>query len=190
LLFQWGAELPDPQSPDTFNAAKLAWSWPQGSPQAQLRRLYQDLLIARRHWPALRDRRQTAAHVLNVSASDNENSPLLVLRRGGDGGLLAVANLTAKALPMPTAQCDMARALSTEDAKYGGNRVSLPSPFGRGAGGEGGGGEKCSNSPESPSTAAHRPHPNRLRAPTEGCLAEGTLLPYEMLICSSSGGQA
>ncbi len=58
LSFQWGTEIPDPQSPDTFAAAKLGWSWPEGSPQAQLRRLYRDLLAARRRWPALRDRRR------------------------------------------------------------------------------------------------------------------------------------
>ena len=34
MAFAWGAEIPDPQSPETFAAAKLAWAWPEGSPQA------------------------------------------------------------------------------------------------------------------------------------------------------------
>jgi maltooligosyltrehalose trehalohydrolase len=101
LMFQWGVEIPDPQSPDTFNAAKLSWSWPDGSSQAALRRLYQDLLAARRQWPALRDRSQTAAWLVKGSNSEDENLPILVIQRGGDGGVLAVANLTAASLPIP-----------------------------------------------------------------------------------------
>jgi maltooligosyltrehalose trehalohydrolase len=123
MAFTWGADLPDPQSPETFAAAKLGWSWPEGSPQAQLRRLYQDLLAARRHWPALRDRRRTAARVLNVAGSAGKESPLLLLQRGGDDGVLALANLTAHTLPI--ADVERGRktlVLSTEDANYGGSR--------------------------------------------------------------------
>ena len=69
LAFQWGAEIPDPQAAETFAAAKLAWAWPEGSPHAQLRQLYQDLLAARRQWPALRDRRHTSARLLSTLAS-------------------------------------------------------------------------------------------------------------------------
>ena len=74
LAVQWGADIPDPQSPETFLAAKLAWAWPEGSPQAQLRRLYQDLLAARRHWPALRDRRHTMARS-SILCSTGETIP-------------------------------------------------------------------------------------------------------------------
>ena len=180
LAFKWGVEIPDPQSPDTFNAAKLGWSWPEGSPHAQLRRLYQDLLSARRQWPALRDRRQTDARVLYTPNAEKQNSPLLMLRRGGDGGVLAVANLTAK--PVPTAAVELGEGqpiLSTEEVKYGGTRASLPSPFGRGAGGEGGGGERCDSRQEPFSADAPRPLPK----------GEGTLLPYELLIFNASGGR-
>ena len=53
--------------------------------------------------------------------------------------------------------------LSTEDARYGGARQEplLPSPFGRGAGGEGVG-EGCMRSEESSIPHAARPHPNPL----------------------------
>ena len=50
-------------------------------------------------------------------------------------------------------------------------RSILPSPFGRGAGGEGVKGE---NSSELPSISTNSPHPNPLRAPTEGWSGEGT----------------
>jgi maltooligosyltrehalose trehalohydrolase len=29
----WEGEVPDPQSPDTFAAARLSWSWPEGTPR-------------------------------------------------------------------------------------------------------------------------------------------------------------
>jgi maltooligosyltrehalose trehalohydrolase len=184
LMFQWGVEIPDPQSPDTFNAAKLSWSWPEGSPQAQLRRLHRDLLFARRQWPALRDRRHTTAWLLNGSNSENENLPILVLRRGGDNGMLAVANLTATSLPLAEVERgDRRLLLSTEDTIYGGKRDSLPSLFGRGAGCEGGGGI-AAHSTQSCSSGASSPHPNPLPK------GEGTLLPHELLIFNASGAES
>src|SRR5262249_29240947 len=53
--FPWQGEVPAPQGEETFASAKLSWSWPEGTPRAGLRRLYRDLLSARRAWPALRD---------------------------------------------------------------------------------------------------------------------------------------
>ena len=49
------SEVPDPRREATFASARLSWSWPEGTPRAGLRRLYRDLLAARREWPALRD---------------------------------------------------------------------------------------------------------------------------------------
>ena len=54
-LAAWQARVPDPQAEATFAASRLSWSWPEGSPRAGLRRLFHDLLAARRRWPALRD---------------------------------------------------------------------------------------------------------------------------------------
>jgi len=122
LAFRWGSEIPDPQAPETFAAAKLAWTWPEGSAQSQLRRLYQDLLAARRRWPALRDRRHTRARLLG--GSESKDSALLTLQRGGEGGLLALANLTMQNLPMTGLELgDRRLLLSTEDSHYGGGRL-------------------------------------------------------------------
>ncbi len=115
---------------ETFAAAKLSWSWPEGSAQAQLRQLYQDLLAARRQWPALRDRRHTAARLANGDGTTTTGEggcatgpPLLLLERGGDEGLLAVANLTAVAASLATLKPGGGHLLlSTEDARYGGVR--------------------------------------------------------------------
>jgi maltooligosyltrehalose trehalohydrolase len=125
--FLWGTEIPDPQSPATFAAAKLRWSWPEGSLHAQLRQLYRDLLAARRQWPALRDRQGMTARVIGNEDPDEPQPtgqpPVLVLKRGGDSGLLAVANLTAESVAFPPLELGSGRLLlSTEDVRYGGNR--------------------------------------------------------------------
>jgi maltooligosyltrehalose trehalohydrolase len=185
LAFQWGRDLPDPQDPATFAAARLAWAWPEGSAHGQLRQLYQDLLAARRRWPGLRDRRHAAARLLSASGSEDREGPpaLLVLQRGGDDGLLAVANLTAETVSIAAMELSGRKVLlSTEDARYGGGRNSLPSPFGRGAGGEGMGSEDCGHPPGLP---ASRPHPNPLPK------GEGTyqqMLAHEVLVFDGGGG--
>ncbi len=125
LDFRWGVDIPDPQDCQTFAAAKLGWAWPEGSAEAQLRQLYQDLLAARRRWPALRDRRHTTARVwTDPRSTDSECRPaLLLLQRGGDDGLLAVANLTPQNLSIAALNLDGRQLLlSTEDARYGGER--------------------------------------------------------------------
>jgi maltooligosyltrehalose trehalohydrolase len=125
MAFRWKMEVPDPQDPETFAAAKLDWAWPDGSPQAQRRRLCADLLSARRGWPAMGDRRRTTARLWGGSGSaDWQGQPLLLLlRRGGEDGLLAVANLSAEATDLPLAEVGGKELLlSTEDARYGGIR--------------------------------------------------------------------
>jgi maltooligosyltrehalose trehalohydrolase len=131
-------DIPDPQDVKTFAAAKLAWAWPAGSAHAQLRQLYQDLLLARRRWPALGDGRHTTARLL---AEPGSNRPaLLLLQRGGEDGLLAVANLTSRDVLIAALELDGRELLlSTEDVRYGGCRNVLPSTSGRGTGGEGAG---------------------------------------------------
>jgi len=117
--------LPDPQDPECFLAATLEWAWPEDSPQAGLRRLYQDLLAARRRWPSLRDRRRTAARLLRAPDPANRGGEpaLLLIQRGGDDGLRAVANLTQQSVPRVSVKLAAGEILlSTEDARYGGSR--------------------------------------------------------------------
>ena len=146
LEFRWGMEIPDPQSPETFLAAKLQWDW--SSPEASARRrLHADLLAARRCWPALRDRRHTVARVESVArcgdacrlaaagtaaprstqadvpSAAKRQDVVLILERGVGPGLIACANLTAQRLPLPTLELsDRAMLLSTEAVHYGGRR--------------------------------------------------------------------
>ena len=121
MAFKWGAEIPDPQDPRTFAAAKLAWLWPEGSAQARRRQLYADLLAARRRWKCATGAKPQAT--CQASGSDTLDG-LLVFRRGGDDGVLAVANLTsteAVAPPMPPGN-NRCLLFSTEAPCYGGAR--------------------------------------------------------------------
>ncbi len=127
LEFQWGEELPDPQDPATFASARLSWDWPAGTPAGQMRRLYADLLEARRNWPALRDRRATRARL--TGHDDANPPPLLVIERGEARTCRAWANLTAQPQPCTLEKRDGERLLlSTEQTCYGGARTldSLP----------------------------------------------------------------
>lgn len=119
MRLEWAAATPDPQGVETFQAAKLAWSWPEGSPQARMRRLYEDLLAARRRWPAVGDRQHTTAWVIG-----EETTPVLIVERGGQGGILAVANLAPESAPFPAVDLAGHQLLfDTEDARYGGGRT-------------------------------------------------------------------
>ena len=81
-------DVPDPQSCATFEASRLTWAWESNSEKAGLRRLYQDLIEARRSWPALHDYVQRSARML----PDVEAGMVLELIRGGktQGSLSAV----------------------------------------------------------------------------------------------------
>jgi maltooligosyltrehalose trehalohydrolase len=226
LAFRWGIEIPDPQDPNTFAAAKLSWAWPEGSPQARMRQLYQDVLTARREWPALRDRRHTTARLIQVHCAaqwgqshfhgeevdwrdgvdcaarigtDPCEAALLVLQRGGDTGLLAVANLSPQQVSLAAVELgDRRLLLSTEDVRYGGDRNSLPSPFGRGAGGEGSGGEDYGQSEIIASSLSDpRPYSHSCpvgtsdNSPAVHCWAEDApeLLPTSPVGTADMGGQ-
>ncbi len=122
--FAWEGQVPDPQSPETFAAARLSWSWPEGSPQAGLRRLHQDLLAARREWPALRDFERRRARLLPDAAA----GPVLELERGeGAGAARAYFNLSDRRQPLPPEAARGGKALfSSEAARYRGSRQSAP----------------------------------------------------------------
>jgi maltooligosyltrehalose trehalohydrolase len=105
-------EVPDPQDETAFLTSRLNWSWPEGTARAGLRRLYRDLLTARREWTALRDFVNRKARLL----PDAANGPLLELVRGE---LRAFFNLSDRPQPLPQG----GRVLFTSEASsYGGSR--------------------------------------------------------------------
>jgi maltooligosyltrehalose trehalohydrolase len=109
-------QVPDPHGAETFGSAKLSWSWPEGSPRAGLRRLYRDLLAARRGWPAMRDFERRSARLLA------ENAGVFEFVRGDV--LRAYFNLTDR--PQGLAVVDGGRILfASEMAHYCGSRPEL-----------------------------------------------------------------
>jgi maltooligosyltrehalose trehalohydrolase len=122
--FAWQGEVPDPHAEDTFAAACLSWSWPEGSHHAGLRRLYADLLAARREWPALRNFTERAARLL----PNQETSPILELIRGGQSPeagttLQVVSNLSGERQPLPDNPVrGQALLFSSEARRYHGER--------------------------------------------------------------------
>jgi maltooligosyltrehalose trehalohydrolase len=120
--FARNGEVPDPQDEGTFASAKLSWSWPEGTHGAGLRRLYRDLLSARREWPALRDFERRSARLL----PDEKRGPVLRLVRGAEssgGAVHAFFNLGDRPAPLPGGVPDgMATLFRSEAAAYGGDR--------------------------------------------------------------------
>lgn len=119
--FSWQGEVPDPQAEETFQSAKLSWSWPEGTPRAGLRRLYRDLLTARREWPALRDFERRSARLL----PDGRTGPVLELTRGDEasGSIQAFFNLADRPQPIPGGVPQAMELLfSSESTRYGGGR--------------------------------------------------------------------
>jgi maltooligosyltrehalose trehalohydrolase len=115
--FAWQGEVPDPQAEETFAAARLSWSWPAGTPRAGLRRLYADLLAARREWPALRDFVNRTARLLPEA-----DGALLELTRGRS--VTALFNLTGERRVLPgSARSAGEQMFSSESARYGGGRA-------------------------------------------------------------------
>jgi maltooligosyltrehalose trehalohydrolase len=124
--FGWQGEVPDPQADGTFEASRLTWAWPERSFHAGLRRLYHDLLAARRAWPALGDFTHRSARLL----PDEEHGPVLhVVRSARPGQTLQVFfNLTDmhQGLTWPAGMEDHL-LFSSEDRRYEGARQAADS---------------------------------------------------------------
>lgn len=117
--FAANAVMLDPQAESTFAAAKLSWSWPEGSHHAGLRRLHADLLAARKHWPALRDFTYRTVRLV----PDEQAPALLHLTRGREDELHVYCNLAGQAQALPNgASKDRVLLFSSEMASYHGRR--------------------------------------------------------------------
>jgi maltooligosyltrehalose trehalohydrolase len=122
--FSWQGEVPDPQGEETFASAKLSWSWPEGTPRAGLRRLYRDLLAARREWPALRDFENRSVRLMK---GDQGAGPILELVRGGEssgGSVRALFNLGDRPARFPGGVAgEISVLFRSEAVEYGGRRL-------------------------------------------------------------------
>jgi maltooligosyltrehalose trehalohydrolase len=119
-----GAEAPDPQSESTFERSRLTWSWQDDRHKAGLRRLYQDVLDARRSWPALRNFSERSAKLY----CGPDGRTLLELVRGGikpdsEKTIQVYCNLTTESQTLPMAE-RQTLLFSSESGRYDGRRSS------------------------------------------------------------------
>jgi maltooligosyltrehalose trehalohydrolase len=103
-------DVPDPQAEETFLSAVLSWRWDDPT-RAGLRRLYRDLLAARRDWPAVRDPGPRAARWTD------DRRRVLEFRRGAD--LVAFFNLGPGAEPLAVPD-GLAALFRSESPRYRG----------------------------------------------------------------------
>ncbi|HWF59434.1 MAG TPA: malto-oligosyltrehalose trehalohydrolase [Nitrospira sp.] len=120
-----GADVPDPQAESTFTASRLSWSWESDPHRSGLRRLYQDLLRARREWPALRDYSKRTARLLPTA------DPVLELIRGdstanSQQAIRALFNLSAQEQPIPDGGRGRLRWSSEEERYHGARHAHGP----------------------------------------------------------------
>jgi maltooligosyltrehalose trehalohydrolase len=116
---QEGGHVPDPQAESTLEASRLSWSWEGDPHRSGLRRLYQDLLHARREWPVLRDYAKRSARLLPTA------DHVLELIRGefttdSEDTMRALFNLSAQEQRIPDAVRDS--RWSSEVERYNGSR--------------------------------------------------------------------
>lgn len=124
---EWPELVPDPQAVATFESARLSWAWPEGSPQAGLRKLYYDLLTLRRFRLPLREFAERSARRLENAG---ETLDVIRLERHGDcdGGVVELVvffNVAGKEQEIPGSELPPFNLLiSSESPWYGGARTS------------------------------------------------------------------
>ena len=123
-----GEAVPTPDEESTYASAVLSWAWPEGSAHAGLRRLYADLLAARKRWPALRDFSRRAARLIpGGGGRENDDGGVLELIRGGPSvepgrTVQAYFNLTGRPQPVPVQAEGQAVLFCSESTRYCGQR--------------------------------------------------------------------
>jgi maltooligosyltrehalose trehalohydrolase len=115
--FVWSPdEIPDPQSPESFDASKLAWEERDHGMHADMLAWYKALIQLRRQWPVLRQGRDDA---YEATATDS----VLTVRRGQ---LLLVVNIGAEAYEHPIDGEGRVLLAAPSDAVIANARLRLP----------------------------------------------------------------
>jgi maltooligosyltrehalose trehalohydrolase len=122
--FQWQGELPDPQSEDTFQHARLNWELRSKAPHSLLLTLYKELLRLRREHPVWSKRDKD-----RLEASACEAPKILFVRRWTDSAeALAIFNFergpAACGATIPAGRWK--RILDSADPHWGGKGGAIP----------------------------------------------------------------
>ena len=120
--FGWDPDnIPDPQSPDTFERSRLDWDEPAREPHAEMLEWYRSLVHLRRSHPAFADDRLD----LVQARFDEERRCITVLRPG----LCTACNLGTETQTLelpPDVSGRPVRLGSSPGVRLQGNRLSLP----------------------------------------------------------------
>ncbi|HEY2284319.1 MAG TPA: DUF3459 domain-containing protein, partial [Streptosporangiaceae bacterium] len=114
-----GADVPDPEDPQTFLRSKLDWSQPGAQPHAGLLAWYRELIALRRSRPELTDPRLD-----QVQVRYDEDARWLVITRGR---VMIVASLGDVPLEVPLPEPPVAvLAASRPGVACGAAAVTMP----------------------------------------------------------------
>jgi maltooligosyltrehalose trehalohydrolase len=121
--FGWNpSDVPDPQSPDTYERSRLRWDEIRDTAHGALLEWYRRLIALRRQRPSLRDGDYRATHV-----AFDEQAQWLVVRRSE---IAVVCNLGAESQAIPLPAGDHALLLApAPGAEIHGESVHLPPEF-------------------------------------------------------------
>jgi maltooligosyltrehalose trehalohydrolase len=114
--FGWGADVPDPQSPATFEASRPRWERADAPPGSRLRALYRDLLRLRRSEAVLRP------GAAGVRVRQDDTAGWIAVRHEKGGAVLeGVFNLSPEAAAVPVGDPSRWQLVFSSDAPgYGG----------------------------------------------------------------------
>ena len=122
--FGWGADIPDPQSEDTFGRSKLNWELRKEGHRRVLWNFYRELLRSRREIPALARLDKKSTEVLAYP----DQKALLVRRWNGASRVLAVFNFDTRAvelsLAIPAGQWQ--KQLDSAETRWQGSGSQVP----------------------------------------------------------------
>jgi maltooligosyltrehalose trehalohydrolase len=116
-------EVPNPQSPETFESAKLTWSW-KGVRQAGLRNLYRRLLeLRRRSLPLAKSNGHQASLVAQTAGGALLRLERTIASDAGQSRFVAFFNLESRPQELPAHERPGdSILLRSEDAEFGGAR--------------------------------------------------------------------
>ena len=122
--FAWQGDVPDPQSPETFERSRLNHRLRGSGQHRAMLELYRELLRLRKEMPALRRASRDSVEVW----TDSADSTLALTRRNGDAEVLAIFRFAnyAGQLTVPADAGAWSKVLDSADTQWMGPGSSVP----------------------------------------------------------------
>ncbi|MEX2594640.1 MAG: malto-oligosyltrehalose trehalohydrolase [Anditalea sp.] len=124
--FQWGGEVPDPQSISTFNASKLKWNFKEDIPKGILFKYYQQLIHLRKEGSF------TAFIDKNINIVTHEQENMLSIFAGKDNReIITVFNFSHKEqkISLPEKDQSWSKIIASADLHWSGPQDMLETVY-------------------------------------------------------------